>query len=103
MLSHNFNISKTSMWVVFNHNMNVNKNPIQKISYSPAINASPTDPNIVEITMKRSLKAAIEELQQEYCQITYDLATAKSAFQIQANKKEMFRKLSIHLGPFHTD
>lgn len=52
--------------------------------------------------MERSLKA-IEELRQEYCQVTYDLAIAKIAYQIQSNEKERFRRLFVHLGPFHTD
>ncbi|GFY58523.1 uncharacterized protein TNIN_185801 [Trichonephila inaurata madagascariensis] len=50
--------------------------------------------------MEQSKKIA-EDLHQRCIQFTYDLATAKVAFQIQATEKPKFDNLFIHLGPFH--
>ena len=54
----------------------------QKVLYLTAINESPTNTAVVMETMKQALKVA-EECGQEYMQVTYDLAIAKVALQIQ--------------------
>lgn len=50
--------------------------------------------------MLQSLKAA-DECGQKYVQVTYDLAIAKIALQIQANENDVFSRLFVHLGSFH--
>ncbi|GFY55301.1 uncharacterized protein TNIN_493411 [Trichonephila inaurata madagascariensis] len=51
-------------------------------------------------TMEQSKKIA-EDLHQHCIQVTYDLAIAKIAFQIQAMEKRKFVHLFICLGLFH--
>lgn len=46
-------------------------------------------------------KKIAQDLHQHYIQVTYDLAIAKIALQIQATEKPKFNNLFIHLGPFH--
>ena len=43
----------------------------------------------------------LKELNQPYIQVTYDLAIAKIALQIQSTEQDTFKKLFIHLGAFH--
>lgn len=50
--------------------------------------------------MKESQKIA-EELGENCISVTYDLAIAKMAMQIQATEKPKFDNLFIHLGAFH--
>ena len=52
--------------------------------------------------MRRSLKIASES-QKEYISVTYDLAIAKLAMQIQAEEKPAFDKIFISLGSFHLE
>lgn len=50
--------------------------------------------------MEQSLKIC-KEVKQSSIQVTYDLAIAKVALQIQATEAPKFDKLFIHIGPFH--
>ncbi|GFY58235.1 hypothetical protein TNIN_74451 [Trichonephila inaurata madagascariensis] len=50
--------------------------------------------------MKQNKKIC-EEVKQSSIQVTYDLAIAKVALQIQATKKPDIDNLFIHLGAFH--
>lgn len=100
MLSHHLNIPNTPMWVGFNNKIFDDNLPKQMISYLSTINESPTKQYIVEHTMERTLIAA-DECGQKNIQVTYDLAIAKVALQIQSNQKERFQRLFIHFGPFH--
>ena len=52
--------------------------------------------------MKRSLRIASEG-QKENIFVTYDLAIAKLAMQIQAEEKPTFDKIFISLGSFHLE
>ncbi|GFW57469.1 hypothetical protein TNCV_543791 [Trichonephila clavipes] len=56
--------------------------------------------SVVLETMKQSKKMC-EEVKQSSIQVTYDLAIAKVALQIQATKKSDFDNLFIHSGAFH--
>lgn len=100
MISHALQIPDVPMWVGFNSRIDDSNSPKQIISYLTPINSSPTNTSVVLETMKRSFEIA-EELKQPYIQVTYDLAIAKVALQIQSTEKPMFDKLFIHLGPFH--
>ncbi|CAG9574798.1 unnamed protein product [Danaus chrysippus] len=53
ILSHNFQISNTPMWVGYNAKILKDDSRIQKIEYLTQINNSPTDPAVVKETMRR--------------------------------------------------
>ncbi|GBP62836.1 hypothetical protein EVAR_44691_1 [Eumeta japonica] len=101
MLSHAYHLPNLPMWVGYNSLISNNENnPMQIVSYLTPINLSPTNTSVVLETMEQSLKIC-EEVKQSSIQVTYDLAIAKVALQIQATEAPKFDKLFIHLGPFH--
>jgi hypothetical protein len=55
----------------------------QKIYYLTTINESPTTVSVVLETMRQAQKLA-EEFNEDYMEVTYDLAIAKIALQIQS-------------------
>lgn len=88
------------MWVGFNSSLlSDNDNLQQRVSYLTPINESPTNKSVVLETMRQSQK--ICEVKQSSIQVTYDLAIAKVALQLQVTNKPSFDNLFIHLGPFH--
>ena len=66
------------------------------------INASPTKKSVVIETMKQALPVA-NEYGQEFMQVTYDLAIAKVALQIQSVERPRFNRLFMYFGTFHID
>jgi hypothetical protein len=93
-------IPQTPMWVGFNSLIVENKHPVQRVSYLPQIEASPTRHDVVKETLERSLRLK-EECDQKYISVTYDLAIAKVAFCIQSMEAPTYDKIFIQLGPFH--
>lgn len=91
MISHVLQLPDVLMWVGFNSRICNNATSQQRISYLTPINASPTSTSIVLETMEQSKKIA-EDLHQNYIQVTYDLAIAKIALQIQSTEKPKFDK-----------
>ncbi|GBP33294.1 hypothetical protein EVAR_30882_1 [Eumeta japonica] len=85
MLSHALGLLNTPMWTGFNSKVVIDDTPQQLISYLTPINYSPTSNAVVLATMQQCMKA-LQELNQEYMQVTYDLAIAKIALQIQATE-----------------
>lgn len=100
IISHALELPDIPMWVGFNCKIHDIETCKQHISYLTPINASPTSNSVVLETMQQSKKIA-EELNQSSIQVTYDLAIAKVALQIQATEKPTYDNLFIHLGPFH--
>lgn len=100
MMSHALQLLNVPMWVGFNCSINDNNSPKQIISYLTPINASPTNRSVVLETMRQSQRIC-QDIQQTSIQVTYDLAIAKVALQIQSTEKPAFDNLFIHLGPFH--
>lgn len=101
MLSHVYQLPNLPMWVGYNCLITTNDNkPKQVVSYLTPINLSPTNTSVVLQTMEKSLEIC-DELGQSCIQVTYDLAIAKVALQIQATEGPKFDTLFIHLGPFH--
>lgn len=99
MFSHALAIPKTPMWVGFNSKIFLDESMKQRISYLTTINQSPTNNAVVKETMVQSLKIAAE-CNDKYIQVTYDLAIAKIALQIQSQTDE-FQNIFIHIGGFH--
>lgn len=100
MMSHYLKLSNTPAWVGYNSMIYEDVSATQKISYLTTINCSPTNNSVVLETLKQAMKAA-DECRQLYMEVTYDLAIAKVAFQIQSIEKPHFNKLFIHIGSFH--
>ncbi|CAH2242984.1 jg13427 [Pararge aegeria aegeria] len=100
IISHALELPDMPMWVGFNCKIHDIETCKQHISYLTPINASPTSNSVVLETMQQSKNIA-EELNQSSTQVTYDLAIAKVALQIQATEKPTYDNLFIHLEPFH--
>ncbi|GFU94345.1 uncharacterized protein TNCV_4368191 [Trichonephila clavipes] len=92
MLSHAFRLVDTPMWTGFNSKIMIDDSPQQLISYLTPNNESPTSNAVVLATMQQCM-SVLQELSQEYMQVTYDLAIAKIALQIQATENNTFQKL----------
>lgn len=73
MLHHAMLKNGAKKWFAWYSERLVDHNPIQKISYLPIINASPTSDSIVLKTMEVALKLCLE-VSQDYMVATYDLA-----------------------------
>ncbi|GBP80748.1 hypothetical protein EVAR_89325_1 [Eumeta japonica] len=101
MVIHALKLPHVPMWVGFNSRTYNSDSSEQIISYLTPIKASTTSTSIVLETMLQSKKKIAEELQQPSIQVTYDLAIAKVALQIQATETPKFDNLFIHLGPFY--
>lgn len=101
-MSHALKIPDTPMWAGFNSKIIEDESCMQRVSYLTPINESPTNNAVVLETMVQSQKIA-EELGQTYMQVTYDLAVAKPAWQIQSMEKPRFDNLFIHTGDFHVE
>ena len=76
--------------------------PKQKITYMDPIPASPTQNDVIQETMKRSMKVAVET-NQDYVVVTYDLAVALKAYFIQSLEAPLFDRLLIMLGNFQLE
>ena len=101
MLSHAYNLPYLPMWVGYNCLISNNgNNPKQVVSYVTPINLSPSSTSVVLETMEQSLKIC-GELKQSCIQVTYDLAIAKVALQIQTTEAPKFDNIFIHLDKFH--
>ena len=72
----------TPMWTGWNSLLEKDNTTLQKMSYLPQINMSPTSNSVVMETLKRSLKVVVETGKTSIA-VTYDLAIAKIALQIQ--------------------
>lgn len=98
-----FSFDSTSMWNAWNSKF-VGEDPLpkQRIAYMPQINRSPTSNDVVLETMNMSLKVA-EECGNKYTSVTYDLAIAQKAFEIQSIERPRFDSLFIQMGSFHIE
>ena len=90
------------MWVGWNSLLIPRNAQTQKIWYLPKINQSPTSNAVIVETMNRSLSIA-NECGKKSIAVTYDLAIAKVAMQIQAEEKPQFDNVVVALGSFHIE
>ncbi|CAH2103948.1 unnamed protein product [Euphydryas editha] len=102
MLSHALQLPNVPMWVGFNSLLVDNNSPKQIVSYLTPINESPTNKSVVLETMKQSQKIC-KEVNQSSIQVTYDLAIAKVALEMQATYKPDLDNLFIHLAVPYND
>mgnify|MGYP005983678057 FL=1 len=77
------------MWLGYNCMVYMDQSEIQKNEYLPQINSSPTSYAIVNETLNMANEIS-EKCQQNQIIVTYDLAIAKMAMQIQNKDKPKF-------------
>ena len=92
-------VPKTPMWIGWNSCVTPDPFPKQQIGYMENINLPPTRLDVVAQTLKQSRVA--QECHQEYVIVTYDLAVAKLAMQIQLAEAPLFDNVFICFGAFH--
>ena len=90
------------MWHGWNSLKEVDINPQQKVFYMQHIKLPPTRNDVVKETLRRSQIVA-SECNEPYALVTYDLAVAKIAKQIQATEKPLFDNVFIMFGSFHIE
>ena len=88
------------MWVGWNSRYGPREESMQKVWNLKQMNESPTSTSLVAEMLKRSQEVA-EECNKYTISVTYDLAIAKVAMQLQAEEKPTDDNVFIHLGPFH--
>ena len=93
--------ARTPLWVGWNSATFQEDRPIQKIWYMSPINQSPTSDSVVAETLNIAQKVAIE-CEKESVAVTYELAIAKKAMQIQSTEKPKYDNV-INLGGFHIE
>ena len=93
-------MNDTPMWTGWNSLVSVDVLPRQVIGYMENINLPPTRLDVVAETLKRS-QAVAKECGEEFALVTYDLAIAKPALQIQIDKAPNFDNVFICFGAFH--
>lgn len=95
-------VPSTPMWTGFTSKIRIDHSKRQIVDYLPQINSLPTSYSIVHETMIQALKIA-DECHQEHIIVTYYLAIAKMALQIQLTEKPKFDALFVNLGAFHIE
>ena len=90
----------TPMWTEWSSLLEKDNTTLQKISYLPQINMSPTSNSVVMETLKRSLKVMVETGKTSIT-VTYDLAIAKIALQIQHAESPQFDNIFVKFGDFY--
>ena len=74
----------------------------QKVWYIDQIKQSSTSNTVVIETLRRAMKIAAE-CKMNSISVTFDLAIAKVAYQIQATESPAFDSIFINLGAFHIE
>ncbi|XP_057306368.1 uncharacterized protein LOC130644684 [Hydractinia symbiolongicarpus] len=102
MMDFYFSPDTTPMWVGWNSIIFQNTNNLQKVWYLPQINQSPTSIAVVAETLRRAQVIA-NECGKKNISVTYDLAIAKVAMQLQAEESPKFDNIFVALGAFHVE
>ena len=74
----------------------------RSIFYLSQMNQSPTSIAVVGETLKRALAFA-NQSERDSIAVTYDLAIAKIAMQLQAEESQKFGKVFVAMGSFHME
>ena len=89
-------------WCGWNSLNFVDQQPHQALGYLKPIPLPPTRTDVVKETLKQSQKIA-EECGEDHALVTYDLAVAKIAKQIQDAEQPSFDNIFIMFGSFHIE
>lgn len=92
--------SQIPMWTAWNSLVTVDPLPIQTVCYLQNISLPPTSLNVVAETLRIAQRVA-SECGEKYATVTYDLAIAKPASQIQEAELPTFNTVFIMFGAFH--
>ena len=92
----------TPMWVGWNSMLIPSDESMQNVWYLPQINMSLTSHSVVIETMRRS-QCIANECGKTSIMVSYDLAIAKIAMQIQAEELPKFDDIFVVLGSFHIE
>ena len=87
------------MWVGWNSSYGSREESMQKVWYLKQMNESPTLTSVVAETLKESQKVA-EECNKYSISVTYDLAIAKVAMQLEAEEKPTYDNVLEMLGKY---
>lgn len=88
------------MWVGWNASLTPDPLPKQHIGYMANISLPPTRLDVVAQTLKQSQRVALE-CHQNYVVVTYDLAVAKLAMQVQMAEAPLYDNVFVCFGAFH--
>ncbi len=91
---------KTPMYSGFNALVHVDLLPVQHLAYMKNLNLPITRKDVIAETLKISQQVA-KECGDDYTVVTYDLAAAKPAIQIQEVEHPRFDNVFICFGAFH--
>lgn len=94
------NMESAPLWTGWNALVTEDPLPLQQIKYMENISLPPTQLDVVAETLRTSQKVA-EECGEQYAIVTYDLAIAKPALQIQAQDAPTYDNIFICFGAFH--
>lgn len=94
-------LDSVPMWLGYNCMLTTDSSKIQTIHYLSPINCSPTSYAIVNEMLIMANEFA-EKCNEELIIVTYDLAIAKMAMQIQQNERPKLDNIFINLEAFHT-
>ena len=93
-------LGPTPMWTGWNAQLTHDPLPLQNVAYMENISFPPTRLDVIADTLKISQKVA-QECGEPYAVVTYDLAVAKPALQIQAQESPLYDNVFICFGAFH--
>lgn len=93
--------SNNRRWFAWNSERIIDRNPLQKIGYLPNIDMSPTSDAAVKKTLEIA-QCVAKDCNQQNIIVTFDLAIAKKAYQIQTDLSPKFDNVFITMGAFHT-
>ena len=102
MIEYTTNKNVVPSWIGWNSLVTPTPEQIHQVWYLPQISLSPTQHSVVAETMNRSLIVAVEAGKTSIA-VTYDLAIAKVAMQIQSQESPKYDQLFINLGAFHIE
>ena len=93
-------LESAPLWTGWNCLVTEDQLPLQRIGYMENINHPPTQLDVIVETLCISQKVA-EECGEKYAIVTYDLAIAKPALQIQSQESPTYDNVFICFGAFH--
>ena len=93
---------ETPMWVGWNSRIQPGEDTCQKVWYLPQIDLSPTSNTVVAETLNIARRIA-KDTERDEISVTYDLAIAKLAMQIQAAESPLYYNVFVLMGAFHTE
>lgn len=102
LMAHALDVENVPMWIGFMSKYYVDKLPQQVVRYLPNMRQPITGLDVIQETLDFTQRCA-QECRQTYGVVTYDLAAAKPAMQMQVTEKPKYDNLFIMPGVFHVE